>query len=122
MTKLKTYSVTGDIAAGVVAIDSLHSSIAGTAYVTGFEGLTLKGDVITVLGAALADETSLDALVLVHDGIPLESNNITKGDSVTTTERDAIKGELEGIIIFNKTTMIFEGNDGGAWVPLSTAR
>lgn len=122
MATLKTYNVTTDIASGVVDSDSLHKSISLTSYVTGFKGLRLTGDTLDVLGSSLANETALDSLILAHDGISKTPSITSNNKSLTTSERDAITNPEEGLSIFNNENKVFEGYDGVAWVPLSTAR
>lgn len=70
MALLKTYSISGDITAGVCSAPKMHNDISNSSSVTSFDGVTVEGDILKVYGDSFANETLLDSTVLNHDGIP----------------------------------------------------
>ena len=65
MAILKTYSISGDITAGLVLLRQLHDEIEDDGCVTDFDGLVAEGDDLKVIGSAM-NEATLDGLVLNH--------------------------------------------------------
>jgi len=66
MANLKTYSISTDITAGAVQEFKLHQEINDGGFITGFDGLMVNGDNLTVMGTSFADETGCDTAVQDH--------------------------------------------------------
>jgi len=71
MSLLVTYSISADIVAGTVNLESLHTSVNDSALVTGFTGIRRDTDDLHIFGTSIADVNALDTLIADHDAEPL---------------------------------------------------
>jgi len=74
MSILKTYSITNDISVGNIETDRLELEIKESNFVTDYQGFYIEGDNINILGTTFSgvtfsNETTLDNLILNHDGL-----------------------------------------------------
>ena len=88
---LKTYDCVINIISGSVRLGKLCYEIQESGYVEGYAGLTKEGNLISVLGNSINDESSLDNVVAQHD--PSDTISAIKGlyDKYVPDGQDYIK-------------------------------
>lgn len=68
---LKVYSISNDITAGAVNSELLHGEIDSSGHVSGFVGLDIEGDNLSVIGVSFNNEAGCDSVVQSHEVEPL---------------------------------------------------
>lgn len=98
MATVKTYSIANDTEHGQVRGNQLHAEILSSASVTDFSGISTHGDVLDVMGAALANETALDAVVAAHCGGCLNNSCTPCVDEYRVSKIEAIDNRTDELI------------------------
>ena len=114
---LKTYSISGDIAAGTLSSGKLDQEIAASGSVNSFAGVSREGDSFHILGDTFSDETALDTLVSNHVAISLDDYKAIKNSAI-----DQRTGELIGQgASFGGSVFSLSDNAQRVWMGLKIA-
>jgi len=91
--KLKRYTITTDITTGTLNGDILQQQIKDSEHVTEFEYIVQMGDSLDIHGGSINNESSLDTLILNHDGskqAQLDYEQTIKSDTLKIVENNFI--------------------------------
>lgn len=67
MVNLKTYTISVDITSGSCNAERLDFEIKDSGYITNYDGLSIEGDSLIIMGDSFNNESGIDAIVLAHD-------------------------------------------------------
>lgn len=68
---LKTYTISTDVTGGIVDSVKLTNEIKDSGYVTGFIGIDIYQDSLTINGTSFSNETACDTLIQDHEAVTL---------------------------------------------------
>lgn len=108
------YSVSQDIAAGVVNVEKLSSEISNSGLVVGFGGIIVRGDEVLITGSDVTDQNALDALVSAHVAVTLDEQKVARKAAVDARTEELIAAGF----VFDSRTFSLTDEWRGNWLSL----
>jgi len=115
MAILKTYTISTDTSNGQVHSDRIHKEILDSGYITNFDGVSIIGDFISIMGDSFINESGLDNLLSLHNG---SQEIISNYNIITTNEMHSIELPEIAKMYFNSDIESGVYWSGNYWVSL----
>ncbi len=78
MGSLKTYSISSDVALGVIDSNKLNAELSASPHITNFHGLDILGDDLKVLGDSFVSESGCNDVIYDHVATTLDEYKVAR--------------------------------------------